>query len=43
MKDIDYPEMESGCMENADLTLFKIYNHAKDLLKKKNKNVDCRV
>jgi hypothetical protein len=43
MKDIDYPEMESGCMENADLTLFKIYNHAKDLLNEKDKKQDGRV
>jgi hypothetical protein len=39
MKDIDFPEMESGCMENADLTLFKIYTHAKDLKKKQDGRV----
>lgn len=38
MKDIDFPEMEAGCMEIADLALYRIYSHAKSIYKDKDKN-----
>lgn len=34
MKDIDFPKIEAGCMEIADLALYHIYGHAKTINKK---------